>query len=190
MKKNPNQELLVAGARDFLKASAAISKFGDEIYDTGLRVLKRRAGDLKDAVGIPLDPSKIKDYPKEGYIGSGYDGTAVSINVVLPLPNWNSFNLYVWWRTSDEQAGRELCSAVASVWCTKVSSAEALFEALRNRAKGAVNRDEDPHEVYIEKRLKPEDVVDLESHFEALVRQWVVYGKGIGGLKKHLKLRP
>lgn len=185
MKKNPNQELLVAGARDFLKASAAISKFGDEIYDTGLRVLRRRAGELKDAVGTPLDPNKIKDCPKDGYIGSGEDGTAASIIVTLPLPNGNFFKLYVWWRTSDEHASGELCSAVASVECRAVRTAEALFQALRNRSKGAVKRD--ANEVYIEKCLKPEDVVDLEPHFEALVRQWIVYGKGLGGLKKYLK---
>jgi hypothetical protein len=187
MKKNPNQELLIAGARDYLKASAAISKFGDEVYDTGLRVLKRRMDELKDVVGVPLNSNKIKESPKEGYIGSGNDGTAATITVTLPLPNWNYFYLYVWWRTSDERGGVELCSAVASVGCGTVGAAEALFQALNNRAKGAFKKDVNPYEVYIEKRLKPDDVVDLESHFEALLKQWIVYGKSIGGLKKYLK---
>jgi hypothetical protein len=187
MKMNPNQELLVAGARDFLKASAAISKFGDEVYETGFRVLKRRAGELKDAVGIPLNSNKIRKSPKEGYIGSGDDGTTAVITVTLPLPNWNYFYVYVWWRTSDEHAGGDLCSAVASVGCSTLGTGEALLQALRKRAKGAIKWDEDSREVYIEKRLKPEDFVDLESHFEALVKQWIVHGKSIGGLKKYLK---
>ena len=187
MKKNTNNDLLVAGARDFLKASAAIAKFGDEVYDIGVRVLKKRATDLKDAVGISLNTNKIKSFPKEGYIVSGHDGTDATIGPNLPLPNWNYLYLYVWWRTSDEHQGRELCSAVASVGCNTVSAAEALYQALRNRSKGAVKKDVNQYEVYIEKLLQPEEFINLESQFEALVKQWVAYGKAIGGLKKYLK---
>jgi hypothetical protein len=187
MKKNPNHDLLVAGARDFLKASAAIAKFGDDVYDTGVRVLKNRAAELKKATGIPVNADKIREAPKEGYIVSGHDGTEATIGPTVPLPNWNYLYLYVWWRTSDEHPGQELCSAVASVGCNTVGTAEALYQALRDRSKGAVKRDVSRYEVYTEKFLKPEEFVSLEFHFEALIEQWILYGKSLGGLKQYLK---
>ncbi len=187
MKTNPNQDLLVVGARDFLKASASIAKFGDEIYDTGVRVLKRRAAELKDVLGIPFSANKIREAPKEGYIVSGHDGTDATIGPCVPLPNWNYFYLYVWWRTSDEHRGKELCSAVASIGCNTVGAAESLYQAVQNRSNGAFKRDVNRYEVYIERLLKPEEFINLESHFEALIKHWLVRGKALGGLKKFVK---
>ncbi|MGA3024808.1 MAG: hypothetical protein ABSF98_08580 [Bryobacteraceae bacterium] len=183
MKKNPNNDLLVAGARDFLKASAAIARFGDEVYDAGFKVLTRRAGALADALRIAVDPDKIDDSPKYGYVGSRFDGTTTLIGPYVPLTDYHFFNLYVWWRADDEHGGKEICSAVASVECRAIRVADSLHEALRNRFR-AIKRD--GSEVYVEKLLQPEDFVRLDSHFEALVTQWITHSKSIGGLKKYL----
>jgi hypothetical protein len=186
MRKNSNHDLLVAGAKDFLKASASVAKFGDEVYDAGLGVLKRREADLKGA-GIPVLAKKIKEYPKAGYIGSGDDGTEAFIGPEAPLGNGTFFYLYVWWRADDQHPGRELCSAVASVSCATQAAADALCQALRKRSKGAFNTTESNYEVYTESPLTPEDFVSLEARFDGLVKRWITHGKGIGGLKKYLK---
>ena len=91
----------------------------------------------------------------------------------------------VWWRTSDEHQGRELCSIVASLGCKTVGVSVALHQVLLNPSKGAVKRDSS--HVSIEKLLKPEEFAKLEVHFEALVKRWITYSKAIGGLKKYLK---
>ena len=64
MKKNSDHELLVTGARDFLQASAAIARFGDEVYATAFRVLKKRGDELKAAAGIEVNANKVKVHPK------------------------------------------------------------------------------------------------------------------------------
>jgi hypothetical protein len=183
MKKNPNNDLLIVGAKDFLQASAAIAEFGDALYDAARAVLKRHTIEL-DAAGIPLNIKKVKPHPKDGYIGNGYDGTDASIGAYAPLPNGCWYYLYVWWRASDDDQSAEVCSAMASIGCYTVGAAELLFQAL-NDSKGTFNIDQ--YEVYVEEVLKPEDFVGLESRFEKLVQQWIVGGKAAGGLKKYLK---
>jgi hypothetical protein len=183
--KNPNHDLLVAGGRDFLKASASIAKFGDEIVGAAQRVLKRRANELSQAAGLPLNTNKITTSPKEGYISSGMDGTGATIGLYAPLGK-QFFNLYVWWGISEEHREQELCGAYASVGCSTVAGADALFKAVRNRSKGAFTSSEGYY-VQNQKSLRPEDFVNLESHFEALMMQWIACCKAIGGLKKHLK---
>jgi len=175
--------LLIVGAREFLKASAAIASFGDAVFDAGLNVLNRRLSDLGKALRIPLDGKKIKEYPEHGYIGSGDDGTHTSVGPYISLPDWNYFHLYVWWRTGQDH--RELCSAVASLGCKNRSLAEAVYRAVHKCSRGTAKKDD--YEIYLEKPLKPEDFERLESHFELLIQQWTKYGETIGGLRKYLK---
>jgi len=119
--KNPNHDLLVAGGRDFLKASASVAKFGDEIFEAAQRVLKRRANELKEAAGLLLNTNKITMSPKEGFISSGMDGTYASIGLYAPLGK-HFFYLYVQWQISEEHLGQEACSARASVGCNAILS--------------------------------------------------------------------
>jgi hypothetical protein len=141
-KKDPNHDLLVTGARDFLKACAAISKFGDEIYDAGVRVLKRRAAEMTAALRIPVNAAKVQVSQAGGYIANGEDGTETAIGPYVTLPNSTYFKLHVWWRTAESAKGRELCSAVASFECNTIPAAEALYQALRQRSKGALKTHE------------------------------------------------
>lgn len=183
-KKNPNADLLIAGGRDFLKASAAIARFGGSVYDCGVKVLRRRANDLKQSTGLKPDTDKILAFPKEGFVNSDHDGTYAVIGPYMLLAK-SYFNLYVWWRTGDDAA--EECSAVASVGCTH-TEAGVLLEALRSIDRGRLQRDPNYRgEIYLEKPLKPEELPDLDKHFDTLVAEWIRLAKGIGGFRKLLK---
>ena len=135
-----------------------------------------------DAGGIPLNVNKVKPHPKEGYVGSEYDGTEAAIGACVTVPK-GYFYVYAYWRPNDKGHG-ELCSAIASVGCYSVGAAESLYRAL-HQSKGAFKVD--PYEVYAEKLLDPEDFGTLESHFDTLIEQWIAHTKVIGDLKKYLK---
>lgn len=185
MTKTSEHDFLVAGARDFLKASAAIAKFGGEIYSAGVRVLKRQATKPTSTMDIPLAIDRVKAYPKEGYVRHDADGTGASIGCFVPVGN-SSYSLYIWWRTSDDdQRGHELCSAVLSIECNSAAGAERLYAALRDPSNGNVKRD--GYEIYTEKPLTPEDFGSLEQHFQELAEQWAAYAARVGGLTKFLK---
>lgn len=183
MTKNSEHDFLVAGAKDFLKASAAIAKFGGEIYNAGVRVLKRQAAKPKSTINIPLAIDRIKPLPRGGYVKHDADGTHAAIGCSAPVGNSN-YSLYIWWRTADDH-NSELCSAVLSIERTSVVARERLYAALRDPSNGNVKRDE--YEIYTEKPLTPEDFGSLEQHFQDLADQWAAYAARVGGLTKYLK---
>jgi hypothetical protein len=185
MNVSPDRELLITGAKDFLKASGAIATFGGEIWDIGVSVLKNYAPQLRTAAGIPLDPGKIQAYPKDGYVNSEHDGQNAQLGPCWPLTGGNFFNLYVWWRISEKHVGNEVCSAVASVGCRNLTVADTLERAVRTASRNRSRLDD--YEVYFEQPLSAEDFIHLESRYGMVVEKWIGVCKKIGGLKKYLK---
>jgi hypothetical protein len=181
--KSPKHGLLVAGGKDFLRASAAIAKFGNVIVETTDTVLKSRAPRVKEATGLILNTNKITTTPKWGYVYDEQDGTNAEIGSWAPLGSGHNFSLYVWWRIDDQQ--QEARSVIVQLECNNRESADDLDVALQGYIKSTITRE--GNVFWIQKLIEPREFINLKRHFEAVFDEWITCAKAIGGLKKYLK---
>jgi hypothetical protein len=177
-------DFLITGAREFLRAAAAIGAFGDHVFEAAASSVKKRSGELVSASGIDFKSAKIKQYRPNGYIPSGEDGTRAFIGASVVLPNFNFFDIYVWWRLSGRRTEQQECSLIASFRCKTTKMSNALFKAVHSISAGQAKID--GPEVYLENSVEPTHFPLLEKHFDDLVRAWITHLKAMGSLHKYL----
>jgi hypothetical protein len=85
MTRNARDEFLIVGAREFLRASAAIASFGDYVFEAATAAIKKRTGDLTDACGFDFKSAKLKQHQPDGYVARGDDGIRASIGASVAL---------------------------------------------------------------------------------------------------------
>lgn len=185
MTDDAKHDLLIAGARDFLKASIAIREFGQQVFGIASRALGQRENELQQALGFPITRNQAQIHPSKGYIPISFDGTLAVLGLSVQFTKDRWFCLYVLWRMSEGYLVEEKRSAVALFELYTVRAAERLAAAVRGPSAAAVQQEQ--YEVWVEKFLPPDEFVNLESHFLNLIDQWLSYGEAVGGLEKYMK---
>ncbi len=175
MERNCERALLVEGGKSYLDALIAMRRFGEATVTTCRRVLERNISELSNRSGVSFLSSEIADRFRPDQLSGGFRGDFASLGVkVINAAKRCRLYTCVNWLPEELNASVSFCVGTSE-------GASAIYSRLR-RYEPEVGLE--GNELYLNKKLAPEDMQQLGRILALLSNRWCGALKANGGLMK------
>jgi hypothetical protein len=176
------QRLLEQGTRSYLDAVTAVLEYQKEVHKRCRAVMETYLDDYASALKVRLSNSEIKNDAWPSL--ANWDGSWWLLGAKIVRKNIPRIR---WWETScclQYECGENGLFCWVGAWFpTKnmASDVSRRFQRLNRKVMCEGN------EVWIQQKLKVEEVIGFDEALEALCQQWIDLWKEVGGIKQVFK---